>query len=457
MSSINLSDDLLNNFEDSIKSLIAFLLQDPCTGSSSAVTSTSTSEHNSAAVEQHMRRIYESANEIECNLLQLKALVNRTLPEEQILENITDLRTNIERKETLLREFNQYLNDAIADFSVENTESLNGLLDELSRGITTTSALTNVDLGDNLSQATTTASASQSSESINEIELGRRLQLILGCVMLRFTFYKHANYIRCSHVILQRFLSIQPSPKTNQTSALPVGTGLSTVQASNNLPILYEPSLISRIKMKLGLQAELREPQKVLYQAAAISFYMITSSVDFDAIQRELDMPDVFASFGRIIFLHVWFLLVRYVQLGPTGIFLRRQLARTMWTDLDLRAQQILPGQSKVRRSQLEELRSEMNAFMLALDEGLVDDDTVLAAAVWRHFRHFQPTRLENLVTLVTYIRKNIQHLEQLPDENFIKNGYVYFLPLHSDTVDTKFVNQHYLDFKNKARGFVRT
>ncbi|CAF0750816.1 unnamed protein product [Rotaria sp. Silwood1] len=275
--------------------------------------------------------------------------------------------------------------------------------------------------------------------------------------MLRFTFYKHANYIRCSHVILQRFLSIQPSPKTNQTSALPVGTGLSTVQASNNLPILYEPSLISRIKMKLGLQAELREPQKVLYQAAAISFYMITSSVDFDAIQRELDMPDVFASFGRIIFLHVWFLLVRYVQLGPTGIFLRRQLARTMWTDLDLRAQQILPGQSKVRRSQLEELRSEMNAFMLALDEGLVDDDTVLAAAIWRHFRHFQPTRLENLVTLVTYIRKNIQHLEQLPDENFIKNGYVYFLPLHSDTVDTKFVNQHYLDFKNKARGFVRT
>ncbi|CAF0947541.1 unnamed protein product [Rotaria sordida] len=163
MSSINLSDDLLNNFEESIKSFIAFLLQDPCTGSSSAVASTSTSEHNSASVEQHVRRIYESANEIECNLLQLKALVNRTLPEEQILESITDLRTNIERKETLLREFNQYLNDAIADFSVENTESLNGLLDELSRGITTTSTLTNADLGDNLSQATTATTASQSS------------------------------------------------------------------------------------------------------------------------------------------------------------------------------------------------------------------------------------------------------------------------------------------------------
>ena len=147
MSGINLSDDLVNNFEEAIKSCIAFLLQDPHTGSSSAVASGSTIEQNTSAVEQHMRRIHEAANEIECNLLQLKTLVNRTLPEEQILENITDLRTNIERKETLLREFNQYLNEAITDFSVENTESLNGLLDELSRGTTS------VDLVDNLSQA----------------------------------------------------------------------------------------------------------------------------------------------------------------------------------------------------------------------------------------------------------------------------------------------------------------
>ena len=131
--------------------------------------------------------------------------------------------------------------------------------------------------------------------------------------MLRFALYNQRNYIRCSHVVLQRFLS------TNQTASQPVGTGLSTVQPSNNLPVMYIPSFMSRMKMKLGLQAELREPQKILYQAAAISYYMIGSSVDFNAIQRELDMPDVFASFGRIIFLHVWFLLVRYVQLGEIG------------------------------------------------------------------------------------------------------------------------------------------
>jgi hypothetical protein len=131
--------------------------------------------------------------------------------------------------------------------------------------------------------------------------------------MLRFILYNRTNYIRYSHVILQRLLSTQSAPKA---AATPVGTGLSTAQTSDNLPVIYVPSLMSRIKMKFGFQGELREPQKVLYQAAAISYYMIGSSVDFEAIQRELDMPDVFASYGRIIFLHMWFLLVRYVQLG---------------------------------------------------------------------------------------------------------------------------------------------
>ena len=132
--------------------------------------------------------------------------------------------------------------------------------------------------------------------------------------MLRFLLSKQNNYLRCSHVLVQRFLS-------TKTTAVPVGTGLSTAQASDNLPVLYKPSLMSRIKMKIGLQGDLREPQRVLYQAAAISYYMIGSSVDFESIQRELDMPDVFASYGRIIFLHIWFLLVRYVQLGKFEFF----------------------------------------------------------------------------------------------------------------------------------------
>lgn len=153
MTSINLSDDLLNNFEEAIKNFTGFILQDPCTGSSTAVASNTNADVNVASAEQHLRRIHEAANEIECNLLQLKALVNRVLPEEQILESITDLRTNIDRKETLLREFNQYLNDAINDFSVANTESLNGLLDDLSRGTSNTNTgMTTNDLIDGLSQ-----------------------------------------------------------------------------------------------------------------------------------------------------------------------------------------------------------------------------------------------------------------------------------------------------------------
>ncbi|CAF1396237.1 unnamed protein product [Rotaria sordida] len=151
---------------------------------------------------------------------------------------------------------------------------------------------------------------------------------------------------------------------------------------------------------------------------------MTDISVDFDGIQYELDMPNVFASFERILLLNIWFLLVLYVQL-----------------DLDLHAQQILSSQSKTHFNQSEELCSEMDTFIFVLDENLIDDDTVLAVATWKHFCHFQSTPLERLVTFVTYIRKNIRYLEQLLDENFMKNDYIYFLPLYDDSVNIKFAN----------------
>lgn len=93
-----------------------------------------------------------------------------------------------------------------------------------------------------------------------------------------------------------------------------------------------------------------------------------------------------------------------------------------------------------------------MNAFILALDEGIVDDDIVLAAAIWRHCCHNKNIELERLANFVRYVRKNVRHLESLPEENFTRNGFIYFLPLNGETVDTNFVNQHYNDFKNKAR-----
>ncbi|CAF1130875.1 unnamed protein product [Rotaria sordida] len=154
---------------------------------------------------------------------------------------------------------------------------------------------------------------------------------------------------------------------------------------------------------------------------------MTDISVDFDRIQYELDMPNVFASFERIVLLHIWFLLVLYVQLDPTDVFLRHQLARTI--------------QSKTHCNQSEELCSEMDTFIFVLDENLIDDDTVLTVATWKHFCHFQPTPLERLVTFVTYIRKNIRYLERLLHENFMKNDYIYFLPLYDDSVNIKSAN----------------
>ena len=187
MGSIDLSDDLLNNFEEAIKNLVAFHLQDPSTGSSSAVASVSNIENNTAATEQHVRRIHQCANEIEINLLQLKALVHRVLPEEQILENIAELRTAIDRKEILLREFDQYLNDAITDFSVENTESLNGLLDKLSQGTGLSSVLGPIDSTEGLlPSASNTQPCKSNEKKNNDHPIVHSFSVFFSASVLRF-------------------------------------------------------------------------------------------------------------------------------------------------------------------------------------------------------------------------------------------------------------------------------
>ncbi|CAF1571232.1 unnamed protein product, partial [Didymodactylos carnosus] len=131
-----------------------------------------------------------------------------------------------------------------------------------------------------------------------------------------------------------------------------------------------------------------------------------------------------------------------------TGLHLRKRFVLSMWLDFDERAKQITVAQTKLRREQLEELRAQLNAFVFGFDEGIIADDIVLASAIYRHLCSFEQLPLDRMITMVKYIRKNVKHLELLPDENFLENGFVYFLPVDTDIIDKEKVNQHFYDFQ---------
>lgn len=67
--------------------------------------------------------------------------------------------------------------------------------------------------------------------------------------------------------------------------------------------------------------------------------------------------------------------------------------------------------------------------YLFAFDEGLLSDDTVLAGAIWRNL--IEMRELNNYAVLgemCDYIRKNVQHLENMTEFDLLRDGIVSFV-----------------------------
>lgn len=63
---------------------------------------------------------------------------------------------------------------------------------------------------------------------------------------------------------------------------------------------------------------------------------------------------------------------------------------------------------SKVKYTQLKELTEQFQAAMIGYDEGVLSNDRVLAAAIWRRFFHLECNNPEHVEVLLIYIRKQV-------------------------------------------------
>lgn len=77
-------------------------------------------------------------------------------------------------------------------------------------------------------------------------------------------------------------------------------------------------------------------------------------------------------------------------------------------------------------------------ALVIGYDEGYLCDDRTLAAAVWRNLLD-RNTDVEpgDLLALVDYIHKNLQHLETLSDDQLL-SGFISFIPFNSEKVNVE-------------------
>jgi len=210
---------------------------------------------------------------------------------------------------------------------------------------------------------------------------------------------------------------------------------LSTQRESlNSLSQNRHISILSRVKTKL--KASISDSTKVRI-AGNLVYEQLVDELDYKSFFQRFELPDTFQSWFIFIQLHMWMVMVRTIP-ERHGREFRNTLVDSMWNDVEIRMGELDKMKSSLKKKYLKELVAQFQAALVAYDEGLLSDDTVLAAAAWRTIfacKNVDPELLENIVL---YIRRQLAYLDSELSENIILNGSISFLPLHTILAESK-------------------
>ncbi|KAL8619274.1 hypothetical protein ACOMHN_056918 [Nucella lapillus] len=196
--------------------------------------------------------------------------------------------------------------------------------------------------------------------------------------------------------------------------------------------------LWGKIKFDLGFITGLQYPKAVLNLSGFRLYICCTELVDHQQFFKELTMPDTFNSWFLVTDLHVWLSMVRLAHLGKDGRLLRNCLVKALWEDVEARSKQLGEAASLTARKEgVRQLADLFHASLFAYDEGLLGNDQVLAGAVWRIFfgmdQDVDPAHIE---LVVSYIRKQVAHIDQQEEAAILSRGVMTFLPLKGEEID---------------------
>ncbi|XP_020281419.1 ubiquinol-cytochrome-c reductase complex assembly factor 1 isoform X2 [Pseudomyrmex gracilis] len=158
----------------------------------------------------------------------------------------------------------------------------------------------------------------------------------------------------------------------------------------------------------------------------------VLGQIDYPFFFKYFNMPDTFCSWFLVTELHVWMIMVRYMAEGKTGKAIRNHIAMTLWSDLKARVDKLGPMNSKVKQNQLKEVTEQFHAAIIGYDEGILSNDRVLAAAIWRRFFHLECNNPEHVEVLLIYIRKQICLFDNLPTHEILRKPVLKLIDIKS-------------------------
>lgn len=201
-----------------------------------------------------------------------------------------------------------------------------------------------------------------------------------------------------------------------------------TTKVLNSTP---EVGLLKKVLTKVRFAGHEKARLKV---AAYYMFESIADKINYLDFFNEFDLPNTFNSWFLVTELHVWMIMLRAMaegsEKGQDGRILRNNIVEAMWADVNTRAKKLGAHNPSGTRMQIEMLSEQFQAALIAYDEGVMSDDKVLAAALWRRFFERDCRDYTKLEKLVLYVRKHVQLLDKLSREDFVHKPKIAWLPL---------------------------
>ncbi|XP_049673553.1 ubiquinol-cytochrome-c reductase complex assembly factor 1 isoform X2 [Accipiter gentilis] len=185
----------------------------------------------------------------------------------------------------------------------------------------------------------------------------------------------------------------------------------------------------TRIIEAMGFTGPLKYSRWKIKVAALRMYTCCVEKTDYEEFFNRCQMPDTLNSWFLVAQLHVWMCLVRMKQEGRTGKYMCRYIVHCMWEDVEQRGK-VMGINSVVLKEDLRSMVENFYAALFGYDEGILSDDHVLAAALWRNLFNRNCEDPRHLELLVEYVRKQVQHLDALSGEDLLLTGEVSWRPL---------------------------
>lgn len=190
--------------------------------------------------------------------------------------------------------------------------------------------------------------------------------------------------------------------------------------------------LFGSIWQRIGFTGRMKYPKYVLRRSSLRLYLCCVELVDHDLFLHQFQMPDTFNSWCRVTELHVWMCMVRLAQEGVEGKFLRNNMLRFMWEDIEKKTKKLGENvASSARRQGIEAISEQFRAILFAYDEGLLSDDKALAGALWRNFFEKDCKDIEHLEVMVEYVRRQLVNLDKMESNILLTSGFMTFTPLY--------------------------